>query len=84
MITMDNDDIPDFEADNYEELCETFIEEHQDLWDEHVDAAFQSAIEGDADAAYERMREDKWEKSRVAEEESNIAGVAIADQKGDD
>ena len=37
---MGSDEMIDFEADNYDDLCERFIEKHRSLWEDFVYDAY--------------------------------------------
>ena len=56
---MGYEDITDFESENYEELAEEFINNHEDEWNEYVLEQYDASLQVDSDALYERWRDDK-------------------------
>ena len=54
---MGGDEMIDFEADNYDDLCERFIEKHRTLWEDFVYNAYNENCADQIDHAKDIMDE---------------------------
>lgn len=59
---MDYDELPDWEAQNYDSLAESFIEKHSEEWEEHVIESFESMLQDKSEDDYDRWKDSQLDK----------------------